>query len=627
MEKKLYNIIMMPGVPELDLLENEAKDMELKINPDLFDGLITMKLTEEEASIIIASGKVKECLVEPKIVETAYPTSTPRYESGTVTYRTRYIPGGAPSSVGATSTGLNMFFTSEFTAPNGTPPFGWFQDPEYRFTDTVKQNFAGDYVDIVAIEAGTPNSTNAGHINHPDFAEIDSSTTRFIPMDWSDVSSSLNDSRNNQIGNLNDTFSSHAIGVLSAAGGKHCGWGKNSSLRVIYLADGVTAAYYGVLSWHINKPVNPATGVRNATVVTGAWGYGELNHEKFYRCDHIQSLTVYDKDTGASSVINRPVGNSWGTDLTPFENNVMIPRVLRDPTDNSDYWCISVPNQSRDSVYDTIMSQFNFYNGIYNFKSAGNDAHVFVQTDDPRYDNKIVVGIGAAAIINNPDAQGRIQLSSSTTTATEEYFPLRTRLEGGPNDITIAACQQDDVNRLMDDYSARGPGIDFAAYGSQTWTSYPTTTYADGKWGYFSGTSCAAPVAAGCATIFLDHWFTQRGVFPSIAQLKETMIKHAKSNLIGEDLFDFSNIVTAGDYGSAKLYNANEVNRLKDNNYMNAGAELSELYGTPPLRVHIPWSIRMGSGKYIAGGSEATTSGRRPESGRTWPRQKNVFSV
>jgi len=60
---------------------------------------------------------------------------------------------------------------------------------------------------------------------------------------------------------------------------------------------------------------------------------------------------------------------------------------------------------------------------------------------------------------------------------------------------------------------------------------------------------------------------------------------------------------------------------------MNAGAELSELYGTPPLRVHIPWSIRMGSGKYIAGGSEATTSGRRPESGRTWPRQKNVFSV
>ena len=62
-----------------------------------------------------------------------------------------------------------------------------------------------------------------------------------------------------------------------------------------------------------------------------------------------------------------------------------------------------------------------------------------------------------------------------------------------------------------------------------------STTYSDGKWGYFSGTSCAAPVAAGCATVFLDHWyFTQRGVYPSIAQLKALMTKHAKENLIGE---------------------------------------------------------------------------------------------
>jgi len=53
---------------------------------------------------------------------------------------------------------------------------------------------------------------------------------------------------------------------------------------------------------------------------------------------------------------------------------------------------------------------------------------------------------------------------------------------------------------------------------------------------------------------------------------------------------------------------------------------LTELCGTPPLRVHIPWGIRMGSGRYIAGGSEQTAEGRRPISGRAWPRPKVSFS-
>ena len=75
MSKKLYNIVMNPGVPETDLLENEASEMELNFNPDLFDGLLCMMLTEDEANVIIASGKVKECLPERQAIETAYPSS------------------------------------------------------------------------------------------------------------------------------------------------------------------------------------------------------------------------------------------------------------------------------------------------------------------------------------------------------------------------------------------------------------------------------------------------------------------------------------------------------------------------------------------------------------------------
>ena len=615
---------MQPGVPETDLLENEAVDMELNFNPDLFDGLLCMMLTEDEAEIIVASGKVIECLPERNIIETSYPTSTPRYEGNTQTYRTKFSPSTALN--GKDYTSMNTYFTSEFEGQSGfTPPIGWFGD--YEFSDTVKTNFAGDYVDIVAIEAGSPATDNAGHEDHVDFEEFDSNNSKFVPMDWSGFNSSVTSARNNQVTNNNTNwFSDHAIGVLSAAGGKYCGWGKKSTLRVIYLTDGITNAYYAVLQWHNTKAVNPATGVRNATVVTGAWGYNAVEHERFYQCDQINSLEVYDKDTGVQSTVNRPTPSGWGSDLTPFTNNLFVPRVIQDPITSNDNWCISVPDQTRATFFDTIMGQYNSYNGIYHFKSAGNNAHVMVNPDDPRWNNKINVDGGANGVLNTLDSEGRNQFTDLVTGSALSYYCLRSEIDGGDNQFTIAACQQDDTNRLMDDYSSRGPAVDFASYGAYTWTSYPISTYQDGKWAYFSGTSCAAPVAAGCAVVFLDHWFTQRGVYPSIAQLKAHMIKHAKSNLIGENLIDFSSVPSAGDISSTKLYSSSEVNRIKDNDYQNGGADLTELYGTPPLRVHIPWGIRMGSGKYIAGGSEQTANGRRPTSGRVWPRQKVSFS-
>ena len=738
MSKRIHNVILQPGTDEALFLSNEAAGMEVHCNFDMWDGIIAMKLTDEECAQLLASDKVIECGPERDVVDlVSYPASTPRYESSTVSYRTRYIPSGGN---GADHTGLNMFFTSEFDPADGTQPFGFFQGSEYQFDDTVKSNFLGEYVDIVAIEAGSPASGNAGHEDHVDFEEWDSTDSKFIPMDWSEVSGSMTSARNNQVTNNNTNwFSSHAIGVLSAAGGKYCGWGKKSTLRVMYLSDGVTTAYYTALQWHNSKSVNPATGVRNATVVTGAWGYSGVDHEKFYKVDDINQLTVYNKDTGASSIINRPTGtgnaqslsftasasdssnyqvsgtdrngsvsgndptinmvvgdtinmtnnaagghpmyfktasvtgtgsqvtgatgqgtssmswtpsaagtyyyicqyhssmvgqiivseqspNGWGTDLSDFADNLLIPRVIEDPADNTDKWMISVPDQTRYSAFDTVMSQFNSYNGIYHFKSAGNNAHVAVNPDDPRWNNTIRVDSGATYVTNSLDSDGRNQFSSSTQGSQSSYYILRSEIDGGDNQFTIAACQQDDVNRLMDDYSSRGPMIDFASYGAYTWTSYPTSTYSDGKWGYFSGTSCAAPVAAGCATVFLDWYFVQRGVYPSIAELKALMIKSAKENLIGENLVDFSNTPTAANIASSKLYSSSDVFRISDNQAQNGGADLTDLHGTPPLRVHIPWGVRMGNGKYIAGGSEQTSNGRRPLSGRAWPRQKVSFS-
>ena len=112
MDKKFYNIELVPGTSEADFLANDAAGMTLHDNLDLFDMLLVMKLTEDEAIQLLDSPKIKSIEPERETIPTAYPTSTPRYESGTVTYRTRYTP--STNDDGADYTGTNMYFTSEF---------------------------------------------------------------------------------------------------------------------------------------------------------------------------------------------------------------------------------------------------------------------------------------------------------------------------------------------------------------------------------------------------------------------------------------------------------------------------------------------------------------------------------
>ena len=308
MDKQFYNILLEPGTDEAAFLANEAAGMVCHDNLDLFDMCLVMKLTEAEAATLEASPKVIECHKELVAEPDSYPTSIPRYETPTTEYRARYYPSGGDD--GADYTGSNMFFTSEFKGATGfNPPIGYFGDT--NFEDTVKSNFMGDYVDIVAVEAGsTADALANGHENHVDFQEFDSTTSRFVPMDWSDINSSLTSTLNNQITNANGAgdgwFTYHAAGVLSAAGGKYCGWGKNSSLRLIYLGGESTASvYYAVLQWHLAKPINPITGVRNATVVTGAWGYGGLEHNRFYDIEDCSYIEAKDPVTNATTRYDR----------------------------------------------------------------------------------------------------------------------------------------------------------------------------------------------------------------------------------------------------------------------------------------------------------------------------------
>lgn len=731
MDKHIHTVVLQPGTDEAAFLSTgPGAGMEVVSNLNMFDSLISMRLSDSEVQSLLTSDLVIDVEREFDVVETAYPT-TPEYTRQT-TLETRNTPSGTN---GADYSGTNFWFHGgvELTANSG--PVGFFtgDGEDAEVSATIEQNFAGEYVDIVAVEAGTPNSIYDSYAyTHPDFQDANNNT-RFVKTNWTTYDSGLVD--NDQASANTEFFSAHAIGVLSAAAGKYCGWSKVSSMRVVYLSDGVAAAYNGVLNFHQNKPVNPATGVRNATVVTGAWGFSGVDLTEAIPIDSINRLDVYDEDgnlttinrgdaipaewtitlnaadssayqvTGADRVYygataSTPVNNrvltfhpgdvvnivnnahashpveiqdtngnpiagvtgagtanlqftmpdatviyryqctihsgmranmscvkdtsSWQDDFRPFVDNLMVPRVINDPADSTDKWMIPWNIGFRYTTLDTIMANYNNAGGIYHFQSAGNNSTVGVSEDDPRKDNTIYLDNSANYVDINLDVDGRYQFVSRTTasvgTLTEK--PCRVYAGGGANQITVAACQHSTINPLLDDYSSRGPMVDVSATGAYTWTAYPVITKADGTWGYFSGTSCAGPVAAGTASIMICDFFIKRGVYPTIAQLKEIITKNSKRTLVSEELISsWMHPDSPTNFPSNKLYSSSNVFRISENDFQNGGSDLSDLFQTSTDVINIPWSIRLSTGKYINSVS-GPSYGRRPALGQTYPRRK-----
>ena len=870
MDKQLYTVILQPGTDEPAFLSSVAAGMTVKSNLNNFDSLILMRLTEDEVVILEADDRVIRCEVELPIEPTEYPTSRPVADRE-CDLITRSIPasGGLP---GGRFGGTQSYFTGgqagEYVSAN-SGPVGFFTNlsEDARVTANIRQNFAGQYVDIVAVEAGSgdASATYSGWINHPDYMMgsdaarmlgeaqtftltltpngstswtvngTDRDTThtnatnpqinihagdtlilinegvsthpleivdaisgeqysnaenqgaydgasqgdritwipgslqttdtgglgeyrctvhgsmagqlrvtygrsRFIPTDWSNYDNGLVD--NDQVTGGAEYFTSHAIGVLSAAGGTFCGWSYASNLRVIYL-EGTADTYNAVVEFHKTKPVNPVTGVRNATIVTGAWGYVTTEQNDAVPIDDIASITIYDESNNPTTInqgdnpypqtfnitlnaagsseytvtgedraykgaaANIPVANrtitvkpgdtinitnnahgshpveirqgstavsgvdgagtanlswtatsgtdfkyicifhaameggitvspisttSWSSDFTPFINNGIYPRVIEDPADNTDKWCVvwglnSSSSRPRATTLDTINGTMNTEGGMYHFKSAGNYGNVFSAVNDRTYNTNISIKTGTTLIDLGRDTNGSGTTiyditSGSTLSSPLTRYPTGNYSEGGLHDFTVAACQHSTANPLLDDYSSRGNGIDIGGMGSYTWTCYPSNSFPDGYYGFFSGTSCAAPQAAGCAALFIDDYFTKRGILPSIADLKSIMQENALPVLESENLIDeWWNAPSPQNFGSTRLYSSSDVFRIPDEGVYNGGTDMSDLAGTPNLRVNVPYAVREGTGKYIARG-QTITEGRRTTSGRVYPRPK-----
>lgn len=130
----------------------------------------------------------------------------------------------------------------------------------------------GTGVDVVISDSGL-------QVNHPEFYD-ENGVSRVQQIDWA-AASGLPFT---QSPNHYRDFDGHGTHVAGIAAGRTYGWAKNAriySLKVNGLegvndsGNGIAMTYAqdAIKLWHMNKPLDPATGKRRPTVVNMSWGY------------------------------------------------------------------------------------------------------------------------------------------------------------------------------------------------------------------------------------------------------------------------------------------------------------------------------------------------------------------
>lgn len=513
-----------------------------------------------------------------------------------------------------------QFYTDNDTMPPPTQNVGNHPDDDVSTLDDVdwSSHFLGRGVDIVSLEAGNPSGANDGHLNHPDFLKMGTTDSRFIPTDWPNQGQlTTNFQETNNMTFLSD----HAIGVLSVAAGSNCGFAKEANMYVYYALN-TAASITGlnnIIEWHNNKTnPNHADYTGNATILISE--YQTSNQKKYFiPLDSVSEFRDMDGNT-----TNRPTGG-WGNDLSLFVDNGVIPFKIEDP-ENAGTWLWTLTSgigMDGSTLKDANEAAWDA--GIVTIHAAGNAGEVYSKRDDASADNvRVRIDPGARYFDSNFAAGGFVGSYFERTAPGAVALDFRTHRSYGPHgcrrdkSIDVAAGQNSMASPALDGYTTRGPGIDIVGTGSDTFASGPQAagaTFGDGQYGYFGGTSCAAPTVVGKAACIMEEFKYNNGRWPTPIEVKNILISKAQDIVVGGESIDWSSTPTADGSlvtSSYMEFPSQSLIRTFDNNAWNGGYQFTDLCGTTTKRAFY-------SGK---GFDRSQSQGRRPVSGAVYPRPR-----
>jgi len=493
---------------------------------------------------------------------------------------------------------------------------------------TYSSRWTGKFVDIVTCETGDDFRPAGDHQNHADFDDLDNpGTSRIIPKDWVDLEAA----RNNQV-STNVVNTNHGMGVLSVAGGTICGYAKKSKLYQTTTGDGddTVENINAIVAWHNSKTGNP----NNNNLVDPTIMVGEIQWLRGRRIAFpIESV---GKIKSPSGDVTRP-GPGWGTDFSEFVNRDIIPFQVKDPDTSTWVWCVVLPDNSAYSSLNTAIDAA-WDAGVVMILAAGNDGGTYVKTSDARYINEYLeIDANSVKYTNTVDySNWTVDWTKSTTSgSTGGHPPWRNYgFHGRDKAIDVAAGRNSESWPGLDLYTNRGPGIDIIGRGATTWSSYPGTTYADGKkWSWFSGTSCATPTVVGKAACIMEEYMTYNNEWPTPDQVKELLLSQADENNFQESWdtmrrglhpsnakmvksaggFDWTSVPAANSHISQTTSHGwGNLNKIQNGTGMNGSVGYLDLAST----------TRRFSSYNTKGFNRSQTRGPRPKSGGVYPRPR-----
>jgi len=159
---------------------------------------------------------------------------------------------------------------------------GWGSDASPLTTATVALAASGKNVDVVIVD-------DLLNPRHPEIAINPDGTggSRLIQYNWGQWNKVVLGSGYPNLTytyNLSADYSDHGAHVTGIAAGNTCGWARDANVYNInpygtsgnvINPDNLSVLEY-VKQFHINKPVNPATGKPNPTVVNISWGVSPI---------------------------------------------------------------------------------------------------------------------------------------------------------------------------------------------------------------------------------------------------------------------------------------------------------------------------------------------------------------
>ncbi len=358
-------------------------------------------------------------------------------------------------------------------------------DSTYRISTGVSTNIIGNDM---------PNLGDDGNYDVTD-------PTRIQLVDWGDKTASSGTSLGHpqsllsRYNNTNLTKSqrnplmNHAIGTLSAAGGRIGGFAKKANLFPAYISSFGTVAkgLRAIIDWHKSKSRNSSVkygegdnasqGVPNPTILIIEWHHtSQKTH--FVPIEHIKSITHKGVTT------NRPTEGWSTTNLTPFVEKNLIPYRVEDP-DNAGtfYWTISMSSTGFDQkefTEDKRLLEEAWDAGITIVGGGGNGSMVYAKSDDAEYNSTLRIDANSKTFgvkkVNGHYPVAITGLETITNSREKTYYPFRSPGPAGlkrDKSIDVAACQNSETHPILDPYSSRGPGIDIMGTGRGTFGSYP----------------------------------------------------------------------------------------------------------------------------------------------------------